>query len=147
MSYATKLRMPRAEEAPTDTIHIPAGATNVEDAKKFLAFVVSADAQTKMGFMYANGQGAPQDSARAAHWFAKAATQGDATAQFRQAKRHGIAKRIALHRACQSLPCGGGCGGGGLADLHMDNVTSRILGGAGGAQHIHHDEGIDLTAP
>ncbi len=40
--------LPRAEEAPTDTIHIPAGATNVEDAKKFLAFVASADAQTKL---------------------------------------------------------------------------------------------------
>ena len=39
--------IPRAEEAPTDTIHIPAGASNVEDAKKFLAFVASADAQTK----------------------------------------------------------------------------------------------------
>ncbi len=39
--------VPRAEEAPTDTIHIPAGAKNVEDAKKFLAFVASADAQTK----------------------------------------------------------------------------------------------------
>jgi multiple sugar transport system substrate-binding protein len=40
--------IPRAEDAPTDTIHIPAGATNVEDAKKFLAFVASADAQTKL---------------------------------------------------------------------------------------------------
>ena len=39
--------IPRAEEAPTDTIHIPAGARNVEDAKKFLAYVASADAQTK----------------------------------------------------------------------------------------------------
>ena len=39
--------IPRAEEAPTDTIHIPAGAQNVEDAKKFLAFVASPDAQTK----------------------------------------------------------------------------------------------------
>ena len=39
--------LPRAEEAPTDTIHIPAGAQNVDDAKKFLAFVASADAQTK----------------------------------------------------------------------------------------------------
>jgi multiple sugar transport system substrate-binding protein len=39
--------IPRAEEAPTDTIHIPAGAKNVDDAKKFLAFVASADAQTK----------------------------------------------------------------------------------------------------
>ena len=40
--------IPRAEDAPTDTIHIPAGATNVEDAKTFLAFVASADAQTKL---------------------------------------------------------------------------------------------------
>lgn len=39
--------IPRAEEAPTDTIHIPAGAQNPDDAKKFLAFVASADAQTK----------------------------------------------------------------------------------------------------
>ena len=40
--------IPRAEDAPTDTIHIPAGAKNVEDAKKFLAYVASADAQTKL---------------------------------------------------------------------------------------------------
>ena len=39
--------IPRSEDAPTDTIHIPAGAKNVADAKKFLAFVASADAQTK----------------------------------------------------------------------------------------------------
>jgi multiple sugar transport system substrate-binding protein len=39
--------IPRAEEAPTDTIHIPTGARNVEDAKKFLAFMASAEAQTK----------------------------------------------------------------------------------------------------
>ncbi len=40
--------VPRAEEAPTDTIHIPSGATNVEDAKKFLAYMAGAEAQTKM---------------------------------------------------------------------------------------------------
>ena len=40
--------VPRAEEAPTDTIHIPAGAQNVDDAKKFLAFVAQADVQTKL---------------------------------------------------------------------------------------------------
>lgn len=39
--------LPRAEEAPTDTIHIPAGAQNVADAKTFLAFIASAEAQTK----------------------------------------------------------------------------------------------------
>jgi multiple sugar transport system substrate-binding protein len=40
--------IPRAEEAPTDTIHIPAGAQNVDDAKLFLAFVARADVQTKL---------------------------------------------------------------------------------------------------
>jgi multiple sugar transport system substrate-binding protein len=40
--------LPRAEEAPTDTIHIPAGAKNVDDAKKFLAYVARADVQTKL---------------------------------------------------------------------------------------------------
>jgi multiple sugar transport system substrate-binding protein len=37
----------RAEEAPTDTIHLTSGAKNPEDAKKFLAFMASAEAQTK----------------------------------------------------------------------------------------------------
>ncbi|GAB4382425.1 ABC transporter substrate-binding protein [Albidovulum sp.] len=40
--------VPRAEEAPTDTIHIPSGAKNVEDARKFLVYMAGADAQTKM---------------------------------------------------------------------------------------------------
>lgn len=40
--------IPRAEDAPTDTIHIPTGAQNVEDAKLFLAYVASAEAQTKL---------------------------------------------------------------------------------------------------
>lgn len=40
--------VPRAEEAPTDTFHITAGAKNKEDAKKFLAFLATADAQTKI---------------------------------------------------------------------------------------------------
>jgi multiple sugar transport system substrate-binding protein len=40
--------LPRAEEAPTDTIHIPTGAQNVDDAKKFLAFVADAGVQTKL---------------------------------------------------------------------------------------------------
>jgi multiple sugar transport system substrate-binding protein len=40
--------IPRAEEAPTDTFHIPSGAKNKDDAKKFLAYLGSPDAQTKM---------------------------------------------------------------------------------------------------
>ena len=35
-----------AEDAPTDTFHIPTGAENPEAAKAFLRFVVSADNQT-----------------------------------------------------------------------------------------------------
>ena len=40
--------IPMAEEAPTDTFHIPAGAKNKEDAKKFLAYLASPDVQTKV---------------------------------------------------------------------------------------------------
>ncbi len=40
--------IPRAEDAPTDTIHITAGAKNVPDAKLFLAYVAQADVQTKL---------------------------------------------------------------------------------------------------
>ena len=35
-----------AEDAPTDTFHIPANATNKEAAREFLRYVVSADVQT-----------------------------------------------------------------------------------------------------
>ncbi len=38
--------IPMAEDAPTDTIHIPANAKNKEDAKKFLAYMARADVQT-----------------------------------------------------------------------------------------------------
>lgn len=37
----------RAEEAPTDTVHLTSGAKNPDDAKKFLAYMASAEAQTK----------------------------------------------------------------------------------------------------
>jgi multiple sugar transport system substrate-binding protein len=39
--------IPMAEDAPTDTLHIPAGAKNKEDARKFLAYVASAEVQTQ----------------------------------------------------------------------------------------------------
>ena len=38
--------LPMAEDAPTDTFHIPSGAKNKEDAKKFLAYLASPEAQT-----------------------------------------------------------------------------------------------------
>jgi multiple sugar transport system substrate-binding protein len=40
--------IPRAEDAPTDTVHIAAGAPNIEDAKIFLAYLARADVQSKM---------------------------------------------------------------------------------------------------
>ena len=39
--------VPRAEEAPADAFFIPTNAKNVEDAKKFLAFVARPDVQTQ----------------------------------------------------------------------------------------------------
>ncbi|MGO9774104.1 MAG: tetratricopeptide repeat protein [Roseiarcus sp.] len=41
-----------------------------------------ADAQTDLGWMCANGYGAPQDYAQALMWRRKAADQGNATAEF-----------------------------------------------------------------
>ncbi len=38
----------KAEEAPTDTIHIAANAKNKDDAKKFLAYMARADVQTEI---------------------------------------------------------------------------------------------------
>ena len=40
--------VPMAEEAPTDTIHIPANAKNKEDAKKFLAYLARPEVQTEI---------------------------------------------------------------------------------------------------
>ncbi len=40
--------IPKAEDAPMDTMHIPAQAKNKEDARKFLAFLARADVQTKL---------------------------------------------------------------------------------------------------
>lgn len=48
--------LPFAEDAPTDTFHIPSGAENVEAAREFLRFVVSADNQTKINAGDALGQ-------------------------------------------------------------------------------------------
>ena len=48
--------IPLAEDAPTDTFHIPSGAKNKENAKAFLRFMVSTDVQTKMNAGDALGQ-------------------------------------------------------------------------------------------
>ncbi len=45
-----------AEDAPTDTFHIPSGADNKEAAREFLRFVVSAENQTQINAGDALGQ-------------------------------------------------------------------------------------------
>ncbi|MGB1208354.1 MAG: ABC transporter substrate-binding protein, partial [Paracoccaceae bacterium] len=40
--------VPMGEDAPTDTFHIPSGASNVEAAKAFLQYVTSADVQSEI---------------------------------------------------------------------------------------------------
>ena len=40
--------IPLAEDAPTDTIHIPSKAKNKANARKFLAYMARADVQTRM---------------------------------------------------------------------------------------------------
>lgn len=45
-----------AEDAPTDTFHIPAGASNKENARAFLRFMVSSEVQTAINAGDALGQ-------------------------------------------------------------------------------------------
>ena len=40
--------IPLAEEAPTDTLHIPANAANKDNARAFLRYVTSAEVQTEI---------------------------------------------------------------------------------------------------
>lgn len=55
--------VPMAEDAPTDTIHIPAKAKNKVDARRFLAYAASAEVQTKvnaiLGQLAVNKDAAP----------------------------------------------------------------------------------------
>jgi multiple sugar transport system substrate-binding protein len=44
--------VPRAEDAPIETYHIPAKAKNIPDAKKFLAYLGQADVQMQMTQAY-----------------------------------------------------------------------------------------------
>ena len=53
-----------------------------------LAEAGDAEAQTDLGFMYANGLGVPQDYTEAVKWYRKAAEQGDALAQYNLGVRY-----------------------------------------------------------
>lgn len=43
--------VPRSEDAPTDTLHIPANASNKEDARTFLAYLARPDVQSQLNEM------------------------------------------------------------------------------------------------
>lgn len=58
---------PKAEDAPTDTLHIPAKAKNKEDARRFLAYLAKPEVQSEMnktlGQLPVNNKSAvPQDT-------------------------------------------------------------------------------------
>ena len=40
--------IPKAEDAPTDTIHIPSKAKNKVDARRFMAYMAKPDVQSQM---------------------------------------------------------------------------------------------------
>lgn len=44
--------LPMAEDAPTDTLHIPANAKNKVDARRFLAYAARADVQSKINDIF-----------------------------------------------------------------------------------------------
>jgi multiple sugar transport system substrate-binding protein len=48
--------VPQGEDAPTDTFHIPSGASNKDAAKAFLKFVTSADVQSCKLWVYCCGR-------------------------------------------------------------------------------------------
>lgn len=59
--------VPKAEDAPTDTLHIPAKAKNKEDARRFLAYLAKPEVQAEMnktlGQLPVNNKSAmPQDT-------------------------------------------------------------------------------------
>ena len=54
-----------------------------------------AEAQNKMGFMYAEGEGVPEDAREAVKWFRKAAAQRYAKAQFNLGVMYGKGEGVA----------------------------------------------------
>ena len=54
-----------------------------------------AEAQNKMGFMYANGERVPEDAREAVKWYRKAAAQGYAKAQFNLGVMYGKGEGVA----------------------------------------------------
>ena len=74
-----------AEDAPTDIMFIPKGAKNVEDAKKFLAFMSNAQAAgewAKIAGMLSPNKNAPKPENRFSIMGAKMLAEADDIAQF-----------------------------------------------------------------
>ena len=71
-----------------------------------------AEAQFKLGAMYANGRGVRQDYAEARKWYEKAAAQGDAQAQnnlgFMYAHGHGVRQNVQTAKEWFSKSCDNG---------------------------------------
>jgi uncharacterized protein len=63
-----------------------------------LAWRGDVQAQTYLGFLYAQGHGVPQSYVRAAYWYRRAAEQGNATAQYwlglMYDKGHGVPSNV-----------------------------------------------------
>jgi TPR repeat protein len=58
-----------------------------------------ANAQYALGFCYANGDGGPQDYAKAIEWYARAAQQGDADDQYELGVFYSNGKGVSKDRA------------------------------------------------
>jgi len=71
---------------------------NFEETRQ-LAEQGNADAQLRLGLMYANGKGVPENDAEAVKWYHKAAEQGNAIAQSRLGYMYeygnGVARNVA----------------------------------------------------
>jgi len=85
----TKAPEKQAPKAPEkQAAKIPAKQTTKQTAKQDNSIQARAergdsDAQLKLGAMYYNGDGIPEDEELAAYWYTKAAEQGNSDAQYR----------------------------------------------------------------
>ena len=83
----------------------------------------NATAQFSLGFMYANGEGVPQDDSEAVRWFRLAAEQGDAAAQLNlglmYANGEGVLKDSVLAHMWSNIA---GANGNEVARENRDNL-------------------------
>ena len=80
-------------------VDVAAGTEELVELRR-LAEQGDADAQFKLGFMYDNGEGVPEDDTEAVKWFRMAAEQRHPKAQ------SNLASSTPLARACPKTMCG-----------------------------------------